>query len=93
MNLEKLSVPIAIIISGGLIAGALYYSNIKASRETAKIKATQSSGEVVSIDMRPVSALDHMLGNPNADIIIVEYSDLECPFCKQFYPTLQRVMI
>mgnify|MGYP001609130432 CR=1 FL=1 len=31
---------------------------------------------------RPVSSSDHILGNINAKIVIVEYSDLECPFCK-----------
>ncbi len=45
-----------------------------------------------TISMRPVSSADHILGNPNADVIIVEYSDTECPFCKQFNVTLDRVM-
>ena len=89
MNIEKLSVPIAIIISGGLIAGALYYSNIKVKSQLAKTPATaQDTGT----NMRPVTADDHILGNPNADILIVEYSDTECPFCKQFHATLKRVM-
>lgn len=95
MNTEKLAVPFAIIIAGGLIAGALYFSNIKAGAELAKIKQ-QPSGQVAAVavaaNMRPVSADDHILGNPNADVVIVEYSDPECPFCKTFHPTLQRVM-
>lgn len=35
---------------------------------------------------------EHICGNPAAPIVIVEYSDLECPFCKQFHPALQRVV-
>lgn len=91
MDIEKLSVPIAIIVAGGLIAGALYYSNIKSAKEVAKIKVTQPSGET-AVNMRAVSSSDHILGNPNADVVIVEYSDLECPFCKSFHLVLQRVM-
>jgi protein-disulfide isomerase len=88
MNMEKLSVPIAIVIAGVLIAGALYYSNIKTP---AKI-VNNAIVENTTTSMKPVTSDDHVLGNPNADIIIVEYSDTECPFCKTFHSTLQRVM-
>ncbi|MEQ1561392.1 MAG: thioredoxin domain-containing protein [Nitrospira sp.] len=87
--MEKLSVPIALVIAGGLIAGSLYYSNIKVTKEAVKVS---EKTEVKSVDMRPVSGDDHILGNPDADIVIVEYSDTECPYCKQFHATLARVM-
>ncbi len=86
-RLEKLSVPIAIVIAGIIIAGALYYSNTKTLSQVAPVINNESASF-----MRPVSALDHILGNPNADVVIVEYSDTECPFCKQFHTTLRRAM-
>jgi len=89
MNTEKLSVPIAIVIAGGLIAGALYYSNTKTSSKTVDNFQPPTNN---SLEMRPISSTDHILGNPNADLIIVEYSDTECPFCKTFHMTLKRVM-
>ena len=42
--------------------------------------------------MRPGTAEDHILGNPNATLKIVEYSDTECPFCKVFHQTMKQVM-
>jgi protein-disulfide isomerase len=91
--LEKLSVPIAIVIAGGIVGGALYYSNLKGAREIINTKPlvgmVQNEG---ASNMKPVTTEDHMLGNPSADIIIVEYSDLECPFCKQYHVTLSRIM-
>lgn len=39
-----------------------------------------------------ITSEDHIRGNKNANIALVEYSDLECPFCKRFHPTMQQVM-
>ncbi len=89
---EKLSVPIAIVIAGAIIGGALYYSNLKAKDHKAVIETVQKVQEGSSSKMRPITSEDHILGNPNADVLIVEYSDTECPYCKQFHTTLRRVM-
>lgn len=90
--MEKLSVPIAIVIAGLLIAGSLYFANTKMNSQGVKpvVQGTDTTGSTVN--MRPVSADDHILGNPNADLVIVEYSDTECPYCKQYHTTLRRVM-
>ena len=43
--------------------------------------------------MRPVSqSRDHIRGDPDAPVTIVEYSDFECPFCKRFHPTVKQVV-
>ncbi len=85
--LEKLAIPISIVIAGILIAGALYFSNANPPKASTQLLNTESSS-----NMRPVSAEDHILGNPGADLVIVEYSDTECPFCKQFHTTMRRLM-
>lgn len=35
---------------------------------------------------------EHLRGNKNAKLTLVEYVDLECPFCKQFHPTVKQVL-
>ncbi len=35
---------------------------------------------------------EHICGNPNAKLVIVEYTDLECPYCKVFHPYLQQLV-
>lgn len=39
-----------------------------------------------------VNDSDYVRGNRNAQVILVEYSDYECPFCKRFHPTMQQVV-
>ena len=40
----------------------------------------------------PVSDKDRILGSKDADIIMIEYSDFECPFCEKFHPTAKQAM-
>ena len=43
-------------------------------------------------DVAPVTGEDHLRGNRNAKVTIVEYSDLECPFCGRFHETAQQAV-
>ncbi len=43
-------------------------------------------------DVDPVTNDDWVKGDRNARIALIEYSDLECPFCKRFHPTAQQVV-
>ncbi len=44
------------------------------------------------IVVRPLDETDRVRGNPDAALVIVEYSDTECPFCKRFHTTMQQIM-
>jgi protein-disulfide isomerase len=35
---------------------------------------------------------DHVRGNPEAPLTLIEYSDYECPFCSRFHSTAQQVI-
>ncbi|MEC5174992.1 DsbA family protein [Chryseobacterium nepalense] len=39
-----------------------------------------------------VSKTDHVQGNDNADLTIVEYGDYQCPYCGTAYPVLKELM-
>lgn len=91
MNRDSLAVPIAIVLAAGLISGAIYMNGGKSATNT-----TDNGGKPIAaakVDIRPVDNTDHVRGNPNAPIMIVEYSDYECPFCKQFHETLNQIML
>jgi len=44
------------------------------------------------IQVAEVTDADWVKGNRDAKISIIEFSDTECPFCKRFHPTLQRLL-
>jgi protein-disulfide isomerase len=92
--LQSLAVPLAIIFGFGLIAIAIYMSG--ASAPTPTDTANTNTGEPTQTGdltkINPVTEDDHIRGNPNAPIIFVEYSDYDCPFCKNFHETMNRIM-
>lgn len=85
----SLSAPAAILIAGIIIAGAIIYigADTQNFAENGEEKTEQPG-----ITLEPVSGQDHIRGNLNAQVIIVEFSDLECPFCKSFHATMKKVM-
>lgn len=42
--------------------------------------------------LEEVNSKDHVRGNKNAEVFLIEYSDYECPFCSRFHPTAQQVV-
>jgi len=83
---NSLAIPIAIVLAGIIIAGAVYLRGPSAGTTTDDFKA-----ESAEINIAAVSNKDHILGSPSAPITIVEYSDTECPFCKNFQKTMEQI--
>src|SRR3989344_620075 len=82
---NKFLVPLAIVVAGGLVAGAIYFGG-------SKQPTTNNQQPTTEIEIAPVSDKDHILGSRNAELVIVEYSDTECPFCKVFHNTMKEVL-
>lgn len=85
--------PISIVIAALLISGSwIYTAGLKSVKPESGVVTKSTSNTADNINLRLVNSNDHILGNPNAPIKIVEFSDLECPFCKSFHSTMKRVM-
>ncbi len=94
-------IPGAILLAGVFIAYAILnsnkYNNIKVSADnTQEVKEVkeikQKDKEDKTQKVAKVTDKDHYRGSKDANIVIVEYTDLECPFCKRFHNTMERVL-
>lgn len=55
----------------------------------------EAGNEAQGTDIRVLAVdekVDHILGAKNPKVTIIEYSDLECPYCKSFYPITEQIV-
>ena len=86
---NKFLVPLAIIVAGGLISGAIYLGGGSKSKNSLTTNPDPARDEV---EFTKITDDDHVLGDRDAELFIVEYSDTECPFCKVFHTTMKEIM-
>lgn len=88
---QGLAVPLAIVAAGALVAFAIYGQG-----PAAQVPSLDNNPGAAAVGgaltAKEVSGEDHLRGNPDAQIKIVEFSDLECPFCKTFHQSMLQVM-
>src|SRR3972149_9025209 len=102
MGLLEKFVPILLVITVILagVVGALWQkvSTLEkggTSLVTDTAAQPDASGKLAEADAKKVEKpgdKDHIRGSLDAQIFLIEYSDLECPFCKQFHLTAQQAI-
>jgi protein-disulfide isomerase len=83
----------------GFVLGSLWSENkllksgLTGTTPTAPSAGAPSAPASESLAKMPeLTETDHIRGSLDAPVILVEYSDYECPFCNRFHPTMQRVL-
>lgn len=86
----KISTPSAVIVGALIIAGAILISRTPGAG--SDIQANKQVAPSEKIEIAPITEQDHITGGVNPDIILVEFSDIECPFCKVYHETMNKVV-
>jgi len=73
---------------GGVGAGA--GMGTVAGTPPVAVKA-KSAKEVYDL-LPKITEADHLKGDKNAKIVLVEYSDFQCPYCARFHPTVKEFL-
>ncbi len=81
----KGSCPISI---GSAPAAAAVAAPSAAAPAAAPDATTIAVSKVPAVDAK----VDHIQGDANAAVTIVEYSDFQCPFCERFHGTMKQIM-
>lgn len=107
LSKNNLSIPISIIIAGLIIAGAIIVSNRNPQSNQGDIAGKQTAQVLPDTNSQPsptpsnqeerivqfeITKNDHVRGDFNAPITLVEFSDFECPFCARHFPTLNKIL-
>ncbi|MBI2097042.1 MAG: DsbA family protein [Candidatus Sungbacteria bacterium] len=92
---SSLLIPGAIIAAGALVALAVIYSGSGGAGPVSSKKT--ETPPAASENSPPVSGNiaddDPSLGNPEAPVVVVEFSDFQCPFCGRFFQIVEPRLI
>ncbi len=93
ISASPLSIPLAIVAAGIIIAGAIIYTSKTGGAVVSGQPQTGEQDQSKLLDkVNKITSEDHIRGDINAQVKIVEYSDTECPFCKQFHNSMKKLM-
>jgi len=91
-NSSALIISIAIIVATLMICATIIAKSFIDNNKKVVDTTNPLTDGSTKVNIAPITNKDHILGNPKAKILIVEYSDTECPFCKQFHVTMKQIM-
>ena len=91
---SNLLIPGSIIVAGVIIALSIAYVSgpPRLMQSPPPSQGSNPPPSVASADLL-VNSSSPQLGNPDAPVTVVEFSDFQCPFCNKFHQTVEPKII
>ena len=74
---------VGLLVAGGVLAILTFTSSSP--------KPGTNNTILTDIFATPVTEADHVKGNPEAALVLIEYGDFQCPACGAYFPIIQQI--
>jgi len=84
------AVSAGVILSLGLMSGGVWAADTtRSAAEASKAQDQLIAGKTTALLNDPMTPV---IGNPQADVAIIEFFDYNCPYCKAAEPRLEKLL-
>lgn len=87
---------VILLVIASFFIGTLWTRVQKLEDDKSALRANNNLGQMQPTpppgDVPDITDQDWVTGNPDGKIALIEYSDLECPYCQQFHATAKQVI-
>lgn len=72
---------VVILVLGGIVALMAWLAS----------RTPSTSGPTGTTPLDAIAEQDHIKGNPASPVVLIEYSDFQCPACAAYYPIVKQL--
>lgn len=82
---SKLFLPVSILVAAVLISGSLLYTRGGFGKNPTNAAIGGQQAPQAGVKVNVSADNDAFLGNEKAKVMVIEFSDFQCPFCRSFW--------